>query len=384
MKRPLRFALVAGEASGDTLGAGLIEALRAQAPDSTFVGMAGPKMIAAGCEPWYRAEEIAVMGFFEVLPHLRRILKLRRELIDRVERSNVDVYVGIDAQDFNRPAAAALKRAGIKTVQYVSPQVWAWRQSRVATIRDAVDLVLCVLPFEPKFYEAHGVNAKFVGHPLADLIPFEVDKADARTNLGLPSAKPMLAVLPGSRGSEVSRLSAPFMATAAWLKRERPDLTVAVALASDSTAELFREATAGMDLAGVALIARRAGEVMAAADVVLTASGTASLEALLTKRPMIVAYKMVPLTYWLVRRLGVSKLPHFSLPNLLAGRALVPEFVQGQVRPEILGPALLGALDGTGLAPGWYDAFADIHRQLRCDASASAAREVLALVRGNR
>jgi len=160
--------LAAGEASGDTLGAGLIEAIRALAPDSEFVGMAGPKMIAAGCEPWYRSEEIAVMGFFEVLPHLRRILALRRELIGRIEHAQVDAFIGIDAQDFNKPAEAQLKRAGIKTVQYVSPQVWAWRQSRVATIREAVDLVLCVLPFEPKFYAAHGVNAKFVGHPLAD------------------------------------------------------------------------------------------------------------------------------------------------------------------------------------------------------------------------
>jgi lipid-A-disaccharide synthase len=381
--RPLKFALVAGEASGDTLGAGLIEALKAQVPDAEFVGMAGPKMIAAGCEPWYRAEEIAVMGFFEVLPHLRRILALRRELVARVERAEVDAFIGIDAQDFNKPAAAALKRAGIKTVQYVSPQVWAWRQSRAATIRDAVDLVLCVLPFEPKFYETHGVNAKFVGHPLADAIPLSVDKGAARRKLGLPDDRPVLAILPGSRRSEVSRLAAPFMATAAWLKRERPELAVAVALASDATAELFREATAGMELSGAALIPQKAREVMAAADVVLTASGTASLEALLTKRPMVVAYKMVPLTYWLVRRLGVSKLPYFSLPNLLAGRALVPEFVQGQVRAEVLGPAVLAALDGTGVAAGWYDAFADIHRQLRCDASASAAREVLALVRGS-
>jgi lipid-A-disaccharide synthase len=383
MTRPLKFALAAGEASGDTLGAGLIEALRAQAPDSTFVGMAGPKMIAAGCEPWYRAEEIAVMGFLEVLPHLPRILKLRRELIARVERAEVDAYIGIDAQDFNKPAEVALKRAGIKTVQYVSPQVWAWRQSRVATIREAVDLVLCVLPFEPKFYEAHGVNARFVGHPLADMIPLGVDKAAARAKLGLPADKPVLAVLPGSRRSEVSRLAAPFMATAAWLKRERPELCVAVALASDGAGELFREATAGIELGGAALIPLQAREVMAAADVVLTASGTASLEALLTKRPMVVAYKMVPLTYWLVRRLGVAKLPYFSLPNLLAGRALVPEFVQGDVRPDVLGPAVLGALDGTALPAGWYDAFADIHRQLRCDASASAAREVLALVRGS-
>jgi lipid-A-disaccharide synthase len=380
----LKIALVAGEASGDTLGAGLIEAIKAQEPTAEFVGMAGPKMIAAGCEPWYRSEEIAVMGFFEVLPHLRRILALRRDLIERIRSSDVDVFVGIDAQDFNRPVEAALKRAGRKTVQYVSPQVWAWRQSRAATMREAVDLVLCVLPFEPQFYAEYGVNAKFVGHPLADAIPLEVDKAEARAKLGLPADRPVLAVLPGSRRSEVSRLAAPFMATAAWLERQRPELAVAVALASDSTAALFREATAGLELGGAALIVHRAREVMAAADVVLTASGTASLEALLTKRPMVVAYKMVPLTYWLVRALGVAKLPHFSLPNLLAGRTIAPEFVQDQVRPDVLGPAVLAALDGTGLAPGWYDAFADIHRQLRCDASASAAREVLALVRGHR
>jgi len=375
-------ALVAGEASGDTLGAGLIEAIKAQAPDTEFVGMAGPKMIAAGCEPWYRAEEIAVMGFFEVLPHLRRILALRRELIARIERAQVDAFIGIDAQDFNKPAAAALKRAGIKTVQYVSPQVWAWRQSRVATIREAVDLVLCVLPFEPKFYEAHGVSAKFVGHPLADMIPMTVNKAAARASLGLAADKPVLAVLPGSRRSEVARLSAPFMGTAEWLTERLPDLTTVVAIASDAVAEYFNEATRGLDVSRAKLIPQKAREIMAAADVVLTASGTASLETLLTKRPMVVAYKMVPLTYWLLRRLGVSKLPYFSLPNLLAGRPLVPEFVQDQVRPDVLGPAVLGALDGSALKPGWYDAFTDIHRQLRCDASASAAREVLALVRG--
>jgi lipid-A-disaccharide synthase len=374
--------MVAGEASGDTLGAGLIEALRRQAPDTEFVGMAGPKMIAAGCEPWYRAEEIAVMGFFEVLPHLRRILKLRRELVERVQASGVDVFVGIDAQDFNRPAQIALKRAGIKTVQYVSPQVWAWRQSRAATIREAVDLVLCVLPFEPAFYAQYGVTATFVGHPLADAIPLTVDKRDARAALGLPADRPVLAVLPGSRRSEVTRLSAPFMGTAAWLKERLPDLAVAVALASESTGRLFHAATAGMDLGGTQLVVERAREVMAAADVVLTASGTASLEALLCKRPMVVAYKMVPLTYWLVRRLGVAKLRSFSLPNLLAGRALVPEFIQQQVRPDLLGPAVLAALDGTGLPAGWYDAFTDIHRQLRCDASVSAARGVLELVRG--
>jgi lipid-A-disaccharide synthase len=384
MTRPLRFALVAGEASGDTLGAGLIEALRVQVPDATFVGMAGPRMIAAGCEPWYRAEEIAVMGFFEVLPHLRRILKLRRELVERIKRSDVDVFIGIDAQEFNRGVTSALKRAGIATVQYVSPQVWAWRQSRAKTLRDAVDLVLCVLPFEPEFLARYGVNAKFVGHPLADMIPLDIDKAAARAKLGLPADRPILAVLPGSRSSEVSRLSQPFMASVEWLKQRKPTLEVVVALASDASGEQFRAAAAGMGPSGVRLVPQRAREIMAASDAVLVASGTATLEALLIRRPMVVAYKMVPLSYWLARRLGLSKLRHISLPNLLAGRELVPEFLQDQVRPDVLGPAVLGALDGTQLVAGWYDAFTEIHRQLRCDASASAAREVLALVRGNR
>jgi lipid-A-disaccharide synthase len=339
-------------------------------------------MIAAGCEAWYRAEEIAVMGFLEVLPHLPRILRLRRDLVERIKRSDVDVYIGIDAQEFNRSVTKALKRVGIATVQYVSPQVWAWRQSRAAKLRDAVDLILCVLPFEPGFLARYGVNAKFVGHPLADMIPLEVDKAGARASLGLPKEGPILAVLPGSRRSEVERLSAPFMATAQWLTKRRPDLTVAVALASDETAELFRQAATGMDLSRVKFSTRRAREVMGASDAVLVASGTATLEALLIRRPMVVAYRMAPLSYWLARRLGLSKLRHFSLPNLLAGRELVPEFVQDEVRPDVLGPAVLAALDGTELATGWYDAFTEIHRQLRCDASSSAAREVLALVRG--
>jgi len=380
----LRIALVAAEASGDTLGAGLIEALRAAAPDAKFFGMAGPRMVAAGCEPWNRAEEVSVMGFFEVLPHLTRILKLRRKLIERIAASGADVFIGIDAPDFNLPAASALKRAGIPAVQYVSPQVWASRQYRVRGIRAAVDLVLCLLPFETNFYAEHGVNAKFIGHPLADMIPLTVDRQAARAALGFPADQPLLAVLPGSRRSEVARLSAPFMATAAWLRERRPDLNVAVALASEPLGELFRSAATGADLDLARLIPNRAREVMAAADVVLTASGTASLEALLFKRPMVVAYRMVPLSYWLVRRLGMSRLPYFSLPNLLAGRQIVPEFVQDQVRADVLGPAVLAALDGTGLPPDWYDVCTAIHQQLRCDASKAAAREVLELVRGTK
>jgi lipid-A-disaccharide synthase len=382
VKRGLCIALAAGEASGDTLGAGLIQALRARVPDATFVGVAGPRMIAAGCEPWYRVEELSVMGLAEVLRHLPRLLRLRRDLVERVAASGADVFVGIDAPDFNLPAAAALKRAGIPTVQYVSPQVWAWRQSRVTKVRAAVDLVLCVLPFETQFYEQHGVNAKFIGHPLADDIPLQVDKVAARVRLGLPPDRPLLAVLPGSRRNEVASLTVPFMGAAAWLQRERPELEVAVALVSEPIGALFRTTLGATELPrSPQLITGNAREVLAAADVVLTASGTASLEALLLNQPMVVAYRIVPLTYWLVRQLGVARLPHFSLPNLLAGRAVVPEFVQKQVRPDVLGPALRNLLDGNSLVDDWYDVCTEIHHRLRRDASTAAAHEVLELVR---
>ena len=379
----LRVALAAAEASGDTLGAGLVEAVRELEPASTFAGVAGPKMIAAGCEPWNRVEEISVMGLAEVLPHLPRLLRLRRNLVRRIAQARPDVFVGIDSPDFNLAIAKQLKRAAIPTVQYVSPQIWAWRQSRVKSIRASVDLVLCVLPFETKFYEQHGVAAKFIGHPLADAIPLVADRRTAREALGLPQDRPLLALLPGSRRSEVSSLAAPFLSTAAWLQGARPGLEVAVALASEGVGEVFREAARGVAVAKPPhTIVGRAREVLAAADLVLTASGTASLEALLFKRPMVVAHRIAPLTYWIVRRLGVAKLPYFSLPNLLAGRGVVQEFVQDQVRPEVLGPALLPLLDGEELGRGWYDAFTTIHQQLRCDASRTAAREVLELVRG--
>jgi lipid-A-disaccharide synthase len=378
----LRIALAAGEQSGDTLGAGLIESLKALAPDARFVGIAGPRMVAAGCEPWFRAEELSVMGLAEVLPHLPRLLKIRSELRERIRALPADVFVGIDAPDFNLPVSAWLKRAGIRTVQYVSPQIWAWRQGRVKTIRNSVDLVLCVLPFETKFYAEHGVDAKFIGHPLADAIPLTADRAAARAALGLPANSPLLAVLPGSRRAEVATLAAPFMGSAAWVERERPSVEVAVALASKPIAELFQDSLGGVELPRPPhLITGRAREVLAAADVVLTASGTASLEAMLLKRPLVVAHRIVPLTYWIVRRLGAEKLPHFSLPNLLAGRGVVPEFVQKQVRPDVLGPVLCDFFDGKMPAPDWYDAFTAVHRQLRLDASSAAAREVLDLVR---
>ena len=380
----MRVGVVAGEASGDTLGAGLIAAIKEQVPETEFVGIAGPGMIAAGCEPWYHAEELSVMGLAEVLLHLPRLLRLRRKLLRRLRAARLDVFVGIDSPDFNLPVEAALKRAGIPTVQYVSPQVWAWRQSRVAGVRRAADLVLCLLPFETGFYEAHGVNARFVGHPLADEVPSETKKSDARASLGLPVSGPCLAILPGSRTAEVSRLARPFLETAKWLSTGRPDLRVIVGLANETTRTVFSEQSQDVGLdPPPRLFTGRAREVMGAADAVLTASGTASLEVLLTKRPMVVAYIISGITHRLLRLLGLNRLDYFSLPNLLAGRQIVPEYLQRDVRPEILGPALEAYLDGAdrqGGDRGWYDVFGTIHQQLRRGASAGAASAVLELL----
>jgi len=380
--RPLRVALAAGEASGDLLGAGLIEAIRRRAPDAEFFGIAGPGMTAAGCVPWYRTEELSVMGLAEVLRHLPRLLRLRRSLIKRLQSATPDVFIGIDSPDFNLPVEAALKRGGVPTVQYVSPQVWAWRQSRVAGIREATDLVLCVLPFETEFYAMHGVNSVFVGHPLADQVPFEVNAPDARQRLELPVSAPTLAVLPGSRSAEVARLARPFLQTGKWLQDRHPGLQVVIALANEATRERYLQETRGIELdPAPRLIVARAREVMTAADVVLTASGTASLEAALLKRPMVVAYTISGVTHRLLRVLGLNKLEHFSLPNLLAGREVVPEFLQAQVRPAVLGPALEKYLDHPEEHKDWYDTFEAIHRQLRRNASDGAADAVLGQLR---
>ena len=379
--RPLRVALVAGEASGDTLGAGLIGAIERHAPGSQYFGIAGPAMAAAGCEPWHGTDELSVMGFAEVLKHLPRLLRLRRRLIARLADAQPDVFIGIDSPDFNLPIAAALKRHGVPTVQYVSPQVWAWRQSRVVGIRDAVDLVLCVLPFETDFYDDHGVNAVFVGHPLADDIALDVDAAPARAELGIEQGVPLVAVLPGSRRTEVSRLARPFMETAQWLQRRKPGLNVVVALASESARPLFLQMTRGIELDPPAqIVAGRARQCLAAASVVLTASGTASLEATLMKRPMVVAYILSGLTHRIYRSLGLRKLPHVALPNLLAGRELFPEFLQRRVCAELMGPVLETQLAASEDRTGWYDAVKAIHEQLRRGASKAAAAAVIDLL----
>ena len=383
-ERALTFGLVAGEASGDNLGGPLIRALSARSPGARFAGIAGPRMSESGCEAWYPSDALAVMGLAEILHHLPRLLRLRRDLLERLVAAAPDAFIGIDSPEFNLRVARALKERGISTVQYVSPQVWAWRQGRVHSIGQAVDLILCVLPFETTFYESHAVRAVFVGHPLADRVPLVSDPLPARAALGLPASGPIVAVLPGSRGGEVNKFGPPFAVTVAWLASQRPGLTFVAPMANAAARAGFeralRDHAPGVD---VRLVDGRAQEALTASDAVLVTSGTATLETALVKRPMVVAYRVAPLTSWLLRGMKLVKTEFFSHPNLLAGRALVPEFFQEQVRPDVLGPAVLEQLDRPDRA-SLVEAYTQIHEGLRRGASARAAEAVLDLVAARR
>jgi len=370
---------VAGEASGDNLGGALLDALHAREPGLRAFGVAGPRMVAAGCEPWVNADELAVMGLAEILRHLPRLLRLRRDLVTRLLAVRPDVFVGIDSPEFNLRVAGQLKAHGIPTVQYVSPQVWAWRQGRVRSIGRSVDLILCVLPFESRFYDQHAVRAVFVGHPLADRIPLDSPSGPARATLGLDASAPTIAVLPGSRQGEIARLGVPFAATVAWLHARRPDLQFVAPMANAAARAGFT-ASLAMHAPGapVTVVDGRAQEALAAADAVLVASGTATLETALIKRPMVVAYRVAPLTAWLMREMKLMKAEFFAHPNLLAGRQVVPEYLQDDVRPEVLGPALLAQLERPDRAE-LVATFTGIHHALRRDASARAADAILEL-----
>ncbi len=295
-------------------------------------------------------------------------------------RERPAVYVGVDAKEFNLRAAVKLKARGVPTVQYVSPQIWAWRQGRVQTIGRAVDLVLCLLPFEKRFYDEHAVPAEFVGHPLADRVALHVDAAAARESLGLGGPGELLALLPGSRHGEVARLGPDFAATVAWLAARRPQMRFAAALANEPARRLF---AAALERAGVAarvmLVDGRAQEVMAASDVVLLASGTATLEATLVKRPMVVAYRLSALTSFLLKRLKLFKAPFFAQPNLLAGRQVVPEYFDEQVCADVLGPAVLVQFDRAD-RDALVQTFTSIHQSLRRNASARAAEAIVAMI----
>src|ERR1700692_2095469 len=380
MSAPLRVGLVAGEASGDTLGADLIHALRRLAPGTEFFGIAGPKMQGAGCEAWEPAESLAVMGLFEIVRHLPRLLRLRARVRTQFLAARPDVFVGIDAPEFNLRLARDLRAAGIPTVQYVSPQVWAWRQSRARSIHQSVDLVLCLLPFEKRFYDEHGMRAEFVGHPLADAIPMTVDRQAARTALGIGADAQVGALLPGSRSGEVARLAEEFAATARWLAAQRPQLVFVAPMASVATRQIFALALARHAPAlRVQIIDGHDQTALIAADVALVASGTASLEAALCKRPMVVVYRLGAMTAWILRRLKLVKAKFFAQPNLLADRRVVGEYFQEEIVPESIGAELLMWLEDTERRRRFQHEFLRIHLGLRCDASARAAQAVFAL-----
>ncbi|WP_371369196.1 lipid-A-disaccharide synthase [Pseudomonas sp. QL9] len=370
----LRVALVAGEASGDILGAGLMQALRERHPNVEFIGVGGPRMQAQGLVSEFPMERLAVMGLVEVLGRLRELLKRRKDLIRTLIAARPDVFIGIDAPDFTLGVELKLRQAGIRTVHYVSPSVWAWRQKRVLKIKQACDLMLALFPFEAKFYEEHAVPVRFVGHPLANTIPLDADRAAARDQLGIPQHAQVVALLPGSRGGEVGRLGALFLDTAQRLLQQRPGIRFVLPCASPERREQLEQMLQGRELP-LQLLDGQSHEALAACDAVLIASGTATLEALLYKRPMVVAYKVAPLTYRILKRLVKS--PYVSLPNLLAGRLLAPELIQDAATPEALVQHLLPLLDDGSAQTESFDA---IHRALRQDASAQAAEAVLELV----
>lgn len=375
------FAIVVGEHSGDTLGAGLVSVLQQQYPDAKFIGIGGEKMQKLGFESLFAMEELAVMGLVEVLGRIRRLLHIRKSLVNYFTEHQPDVFIGIDAPDFNIGLEAKLKAQGIKTVHYVSPSVWAWREKRIFKIAKATDMVLSLLPFEKAFYDKHQVPCTFVGHPLADDIAMYNDKAKARQELGLATddinnAK-ILALMPGSRGGELSRLLAPFFESAKQLQQQDDNLIFVAPMVSEKRAQQFNELKAQLapDL-NIHIIIDKTQQVMTASDCLLTASGTVTLEAALIKRPMVICYKFNTMTYFLAKAL--VKLKWFSLPNLLMNKTLVPELLQDEVCPEKIIPLIKERLytDQQQL----NDSYIAIHQQLKCNASEQAAKAVIALL----
>lgn len=379
----LRVGLVAGEPSGDLLGAGLMREIRSRYPDAEFYGIAGPEMMAAGMQSWVPMERLSVMGIAEVARHLPELLRIRRQTVRAFAAVRPHVVVGIDSPDFTLRVERPLRAAGLRTVHYVSPSIWAWRPGRIHGIRKSADHVLCLLPFEPALYADHGIAATFVGHPMAEMIPPVTDKAQARASLGLEadgSMRALVAVLPGSRAGEVERLGPVFAEAAALLAARHPGLRFIAPMASARLRALFAaqlaEHAPGLHLQ---LIDGRARDVLAAADLAVLASGTAALEAALYKRPMVVAYRISPSTYRLVTGLRLMKTQRYSLPNLLAGEDLVPELIQEAATPERIAGELGKLLGDEGRRAYLESRFAALHAELRRGADRRAAEVVLAL-----
>lgn len=380
--RSKRIVLVAGETSGDALGAGLIQQLRLRFPDAEFAGVGGEAMRAAGFDAWHDASELAVMGLAEVLRHLPRLLKLRATLRQRVLDWQPDVFIGIDAPDFNLGLERWLKQRDVRTVHYVSPSVWAWREQRASKIGRSADLVLCLFPMEPAIYARHGIDARFVGHPMADEMPMESDQASARESLGLRAYTPILAVLPGSRLGEIERLAPIFFEAAKLVAEAVPYLQIVIPAATPACRAALKpmlSSFAGLDPTPT-LVDGRAREAMVAADVVLLASGTATLETMLAKRPMVVGYRLAPLTYRVLKTFGMLKVDRYALPNVLHGSDLAPELMQEECTPQNLAAAVLNLFQHPETGAALQPPYRELHETLRRGASVRAADAIARLL----
>jgi lipid-A-disaccharide synthase len=375
------FAFVAGEASGDLLAAPVLRALRERQPRARFAGIAGDRMIAQGCEPWWHIRELSVRGYAEVISELPRLLRLRGELRARLFREAPRVVVGVDAPDFNLRLEAQLRAAGVPTVHYVSPSVWAWRKSRIEKVRRAADRVLLVFPFEQRVYDEAGIAATYVGHPLASQIAMQTDAHAARAALGVTGGDPLIAVLPGSRRSEVEFIAPAFVGAMAAIAARRPGARFLLPAADRYLLERLASmlAVAPDTAQRTTLVDGRSHDCLEAADGVLVASGTATLEAALFKKPMVIAYRMPRLSWWIMRRMGY--LPWIGLPNILANRLLVPELLQDAATPQAIAEAMLRQLDDVAWCSELRERFSQMHESLRRDTPSLAAEAILATAR---
>lgn len=383
-KNSVHVGMVAAEASGDLLAAHLIAALKARRPDLRFSGIGGPKMIAEGFESYVPMDKLGVRGYAEVLRHYREIMGIRRRLADRLLAERPAVFIGVDSSDFNLDLERKLKEAGIPAIQYVSPSIWAWRGWRTRRIVRSVTHLLAIFPFEPALYAKEGLPVTYVGHPLADVIPLEPDKTKARTDLRVPAGSKVVALLPGSRRSELHYMADLFVLTARRLLQDLPNAHFVVPTASRATREMFEAALwrhEAKDLP-LTLMFGHSHEALAAADIALVASGTATLETALFKTPMVIAYKQSPVTWALMKRM--LYLPYIGLPNILAGEQLVPEFVQEKATPGALADALIDLLRDAGAQRKQIEKFHEIHALLRQDTAHKAAEAVLAVIDAGR
>ncbi|WP_373741125.1 lipid-A-disaccharide synthase [Neisseria sp.] len=375
--KPLTIAVCVGEASGDLLGAHLIHALKQRCPNARFVGIGGARMIAEGFESLYEQEKLAVRGFVEVVKRLPEILKIRKGIVNDLIRIRPDVFVGIDAPDFNLGVAEKLKAAGIPTVHYVSPSVWAWRRERVNKIVHQVNKVLCLFPMEAQLYIDAGGQAEFVGHPMAQTMPLVADRAAARLQLDMPSEIPVFAIMPGSRVSEIDYMCPVFFQTALLLKQRYPQAQFVLPVATEASGRRIREYLAKPEFAvlPVKLLDKQSGLACTAADVVLVTSGTATLEVALCKRPMVISYKISALTYAYVKR--KIKVPHVGLPNILLNKEAVPELLQHDATPEKLAAAIADWYDSPDKTAALERDFYALHEMLKKDTAELAAAAVL-------